>query len=129
MVHALCARFKSVIAGGSAPAPWVTFLCTRKEKSPKESAPPGLHPQTPRVSSRRVRLRGCADATSLTRRRTLAIPRSPLRACASATRGARLDQGGLKNQLAPDESSVSGFDLHRHVEHVEVYVVMNEGDQ
>ena len=128
MVHALCARFKSVIAGGSAPAPWVTFLCTRKEKSPKESAPPGLRPLA-RVPSRRAGIRGCADATSLSRRRTLAIPRSPLRACASATRGARLEQGGLKNQLAPDESSVSGWDLYRHVEHVEVYVVMNEGDQ
>jgi hypothetical protein len=101
MVHALCARFKSVIAGGSAPAPWVTFLCTRKEKSPKESAPPGLHPQTPRVSSRRVRLRGCADATSLTRRRTLAIPRSPLRTCASASRVTRLDQGGLEKTSVP----------------------------
>jgi len=33
---------EKLIAGGSAPAPWVTFLCTRKEKSPKESAP-GAH--------------------------------------------------------------------------------------
>ena len=90
-----------LIAGGSAPAPWVTFLCTRKEKSPKESAPPGRRPPTPRVSSRRAGLRGCADATSLSRRRTLAIPRSPLRAYASATRGARLDQRGLEKTSVP----------------------------
>jgi hypothetical protein len=36
---ALRARFKSIIAGGSAPAPWVTFLCLSKEKSPKETTP------------------------------------------------------------------------------------------
>ena len=65
---------KKLIAGGSAPAPWVTFLCTRKEKSPKESAPPGLRPPTTRVPSRRAGLRGCADATSLSRRRTRKLP-------------------------------------------------------
>ena len=89
---ARCARFQQLIAGGSAPAPWVTLLCLPKEESPEERAPPGLRPLTSRVSSRRVLLRGCADATSLSRRRTLAIPRSPLRDCASATRGARLGQ-------------------------------------
>ena len=25
---------KSIIAGGSAPAPWVSFLCTSKERNP-----------------------------------------------------------------------------------------------
>jgi hypothetical protein len=89
-------RFNRISAGGSAPAPWVSFLCSCKEKKPKESTPPGLRPHTARVPSRRARLRGCADATSLSRRRTLAIPRSPLRARASASLGARLDQGVLK---------------------------------
>jgi hypothetical protein len=33
------AHDERLIAGGSAPAPWVTFLCTDKEKSPKEIRP------------------------------------------------------------------------------------------
>jgi hypothetical protein len=35
--------------------------------------------------------------------RTLAIPRSPLRACPSAARVARLDQGGFQNPVAAAE--------------------------
>jgi hypothetical protein len=91
---------KKLIAGGSAPAPWVSFLCSCKEKKPKESTPPGLRPPTTRVPSRRVCLRGCAYGASLRRMRTLAIPRSPLRAHASASLGARLDQGGIENTFA-----------------------------
>src|SRR3989344_5905018 len=37
--RALCARSQKLFAGGSAPAPWVTFLCLSKEKSPKEMTP------------------------------------------------------------------------------------------
>jgi len=70
------------------------------QKRRKERAPPGLRPPTSRVPSRRVRLRGCADATSLSRRRTLAILCSPLRARASASLGARLDRGGCENTSA-----------------------------
>jgi len=82
------------------PRPRVTFLCSRKEKSPKESAPPGLRPQTSRVPSRRVRLSGCADATSLSRRRTLAIPRSALRGPALRLHAALgLPKGVLKTPL------------------------------
>ena len=33
------AHDERLIAGGSAPAPWVTFLCMDKEKSPKEIRP------------------------------------------------------------------------------------------
>jgi hypothetical protein len=87
------------MAGGSAPAPWVAFLCLPKEKRRKERAPPGLRPPTPRVPSCRARLRGCADATSLSRRHTLATPRSPLRARTSSSRVTRLDQGVFKTQL------------------------------
>jgi hypothetical protein len=37
--RALRARSQNLIAGGSAPAPWVTFLCLSKEKRPKERHP------------------------------------------------------------------------------------------
>jgi hypothetical protein len=39
MVRALCARSQKQIAGGSAPAPWVTFSCLSKRKSPKRKTP------------------------------------------------------------------------------------------
>ena len=40
MVRALRARLKSIIAGGSAPAPWVAFFCSAKRK-PRKKRPPG----------------------------------------------------------------------------------------
>jgi hypothetical protein len=39
LLCALRAQIEKLIAGGSAPAPWVTFLCLSKEKSPKERHP------------------------------------------------------------------------------------------
>jgi len=99
MYRALCARSEKQIAGGSAPAPWVAFLCLPKEKRRKERAPPGLRPPTPRVPSRLAGLRGYAHGASLRRVRTRGILAAPLRAYASAALGARLDQGVFKTQL------------------------------
>jgi len=51
---------QNLYAGGSAPAPWMTFLCARKEKSPKESAPgwrdisPCFSPESARAPTRRA---------------------------------------------------------------------------
>ena len=75
------------------------FSLLAQRKATKRKGTPWSAPASP-VPSRRAGLRGCADATSLSRRRTLAIPRSPLRARASATLGAQLDQGGLKTYEA-----------------------------
>ena len=38
--RALCARSQQLIAGGSAPAPWVAFFCSAKRK-PRKKRPPG----------------------------------------------------------------------------------------
>ncbi len=90
---------EKLIAGGSAPAPWATFLCPRKEKSPKESAPPGLRP-APRTGAGFPRA-ALASAGAPTRHpcrggaRAGILP-APLRAGTSAACGARLDQGGWK---------------------------------
>jgi len=52
---------QKLCAGGSAPAPWVPFLCSCKEKEPKESTPGWrdislrLSPESALASTRRAR--------------------------------------------------------------------------
>ena len=75
MSSGLRPRLNRVIAGGSAPAPWVPFLCSCKEKGPKESTPPGLRRlrRFPRAAfasggaHTRHPCRGCARSRSLAR--------------------------------------------------------------
>jgi hypothetical protein len=89
-VEFVFARAKTILPGAklgaqSAPAGPAPRMARAKET--KESTPPGL--------------------------RTLAIPRSPLRACPSAARGARLDQGGLKNPVGASRAPFMHRDAMR----------------
>src|SRR3989304_3885331 len=92
MSRALCARSQNLIAGGSAPAPWVTFLCPAKEKSPKER-PPEWHaflrfaPLAPKLAQRDVPV-ACA-------RRGPPGPR-PCRACRPKAGDARARHTGIR---------------------------------
>jgi hypothetical protein len=106
-VRALRARFEKLMAGGSAPAPWVTLSLFAQRKVTKRKRTPWSALASP-VPSRLAGLRGYAHGASLRRVRTRGIHAAPLWACASAARGARLDQGGLKTPYLRFTSSKLG---------------------
>ena len=138
MYRALCARSQKLFAGGSAPAPWVTFSCLSKRKSPKRRTPRSARPLPPflappgarQLAGRTLRASG-SNTGSLKSSRWGCGTRRALRepekyqtgvGCAERQRSApNTPHGAQRSAFAHHTNCIDFLAAHRHVLYCMLY--------